>query len=235
MLTAEHPHVAQAAHIDQTRAQPVVHIVIVVGDLVSNVRDLRFESGLTSLEKSLAKLPELARIARRAVLENAFAAFERQVQPRELRIALFELIHDAQRLQVVLEAAVLAHACVQRILPRMTERRVAQIVRETDGLDQRLVQTQRTRDRARNLRDLDRMRHARAVQIAFVIHEHLRLVDQAAKRIRMDDAVAVALEFAADTPAAAPDGGGRVTTRRERRRARANPGLCRRRSLHYPR
>ena len=36
-----------------------------------------------------------------------------------------------------------------------------------------------------------------AIQVAFVIHEHLGLVDQAAKRIRMDDAVAIALELGA--------------------------------------
>ena len=47
------------------------------------------------------------------------------------------------------------------------------------------------------------MGEARAVQIAFVIDEHLRLVFQAAERVGMDDAVAVALEFAAVSAAAA--------------------------------
>ena len=41
------------------------------------------------------------------------------------------------------------------------------------------------------------MREARAEQVAFVIHEHLGLVFEPAERRRMDDAVAVALEFGA--------------------------------------
>ena len=68
--------------------------------------------------------------------------------PRKLGVALLELVDDAQRLQVVLEAAVLAHAVVQRVLAGVAERRVAEVVREADRLGQRLVQAQRARDRA---------------------------------------------------------------------------------------
>ena len=117
-------------------------------------------------------------------------------RPAKLGVALFELIDDAQRLQVVLEAAVLAHARVQRILAGVPKGRVPEIVRQADRLGERFIDAQCARDGARDLRDLDRMRHARAVQIAFVIHEHLRLVDQAAEGVGMDDAIAVALELA---------------------------------------
>ena len=61
----------------------------------------------------------------------------------ELRIALLELIDHAQGLQVVLEAAVIAHAVVERILAGVAEGRVAEIVRQGDRFDQRLVQRQR--------------------------------------------------------------------------------------------
>ena len=56
---------------------------------------------------------------------------------------------------------------------------------------------QRARDRAAELRDLERMRQPRAEQVAFVVEEHLRLVDQAAERGGVHDAVAVALELGA--------------------------------------
>ena len=49
-----------------------------------------------------------------------------------------------------------------------------------------------------DLRHFERMREARAVQVALVVHEHLGLVDEAAERVGMDDAVAVALELAAE-------------------------------------
>lgn len=110
---------------------------------------------------------------------------------------LLELVDDSQALQVVLEAAVLAHACIQRVLPGMAERRMAEIVRERDRFDEILVQAQVARDRARDLRDFEAVRKTGAEQVAFVIDEDLRLVFEPAKRGRMDDAVAVALEFGA--------------------------------------
>jgi hypothetical protein len=53
------------------------------------------------------------------------------------------------------------------------------------------------RDRARDLRDLERVRHARAVVVALGGDEHLRLVLQAPEGLGVDDAVAVALECGA--------------------------------------
>ena len=53
---------------------------------------------------------------------------------------------------------------------------------------------QRLGERARDLRDLDRVGQARAEMVALVVDEHLRLVGEAAEGGGMDDAVAVALE-----------------------------------------
>ena len=69
---------------------------------------------------------------------------------------------DAQRLQIVLKAAVRAHAVMQRFLPGMTEWRVAEIVGQRNSLDEVLVQPQVARDRPRDLRDLQAMGQARA-------------------------------------------------------------------------
>ncbi len=85
----------------------------------------------------------------------------------------------------------------KRVLPRMAERRVPEVVRETDGLGERLVQPQRARHAARDLRNLQRVRQPRAVQVTLMVDEYLRLVDQASKRRRMHDAIAIALELAA--------------------------------------
>jgi hypothetical protein len=100
-------------------------------------------------------------------------------------------------LQVVLEAAVRLHAIVQRILSGVPEGRVTQVVREADRFGESFVQLQRTRDGARDLRDLDGVRQARPVEVALVIDEHLRLVNQAPERGRMDDAIAIPLILAA--------------------------------------
>lgn len=146
-------------------------------------------------------LQQLLGVAARAVLQNALTRLEGQVQPVVIGVALFERVDHAQALQVVLEAGMRrvgrAQAIVQRVLARVAEGRVAEVVRQRDGLDEVFVQPQLARDRAAELRHLQRMRQARAEQVAFVVQEDLRLVDEAPEGRAVDDAVAVALEVVA--------------------------------------
>ena len=99
-----------------------------------------------------------------------------------------------KRVAVVVEAAVIGHAGVERVLARMPERRVAKVVAERDGFREVVVEPQRASERARDLRHLDRVGETGAEMIALVIDEHLGLVGEAAEGGRMDDPVAVALE-----------------------------------------
>ena len=138
-----------------------------------------------------------ARIGQRAVFEDPFARFKSQVQPVVIWVAVFQLIDHAQALQVVLKAAEIGHAFVQRVLACVAERRVPEVVRQRNGFHQVFMQAQRPGDGARQLRHLQRMRHPRAKQVAFVVDEHLRLVDQPPERGGMNDAVTVSLEFVA--------------------------------------
>src|SRR5258708_533704 len=73
------------------------------------------------------------------------------------------------------------------------EGRMSDVVGERDRLGEVLVQAQGAGGRARDLRDLDRVREARAVVVALVVDEHLRLVDEAPEGARVDDPLAVAL------------------------------------------
>ena len=79
----------------------------------------------------------------------------------------------------------------------MAERRMAEIVGQRQRLGQVLVEAQLARDGAGDLRHLQRVRQPRAVVVALVEHEHLRLVGEPPEGRRMQDAVAVALERAA--------------------------------------
>src|SRR5258705_776336 len=97
---------------------------------------------------------EFGCVVQRTVLEDSYAAVEGEMQPGQVRVAFFEFIDDAQRLQVVLESAVVAHARVERILPGMPEGRVPEVMRQADRLGQRFIQLQRARDGARDLRNL---------------------------------------------------------------------------------
>ncbi len=107
------------------------------------------------LQKALAELAQLRALRAEQCLRMPSRHLEGEIQPGKFRVALFELVDDAQRLQVVLEAAEFAHAAVERVLARVPERRVAEIVREADRFGQRFVQPQRACDRARDLRDFD--------------------------------------------------------------------------------
>src|SRR5690349_16295519 len=131
------------------------------------------------------------------MLEDAFARLEAQVKAVERTVMLFEIVDDGETLQVVLEAAVVSHAFVERILPGMAERRVSEIVCQRNRLDEIFVHAQIARDRTRDLRDFETMREPCAKQIALVIHEDLGLVLEPSESGRMNDAVAIPLKFCA--------------------------------------
>ena len=142
----------------------------------------------------------------------------------EARAVALQPLDDAQRVLVVLEAAAEALAAGRRRdrLADVAERRVAEVVPHPDRLDEVLVEAQRARDGAGDLRHLERVREARAVVIALGRHEHLRLVLQAAERLAVDDPVAVALERRAQAAVLlGPRARGGVGGRGERRELRS--------------
>ena len=85
-------------------------------------------------------------------------------------------------------------AAAERALAGMAEGRVAQVVRQRQRLGQVLVEPQHAGDGAGDLRHLQAVGQPRAVVVALVEHEHLRLVGQAPEGGGVHDAVAVALE-----------------------------------------
>ena len=131
---------------------------------------------------------------RPVVLDQALERLPGEVEPVEFGVAALQPRHHAQRLRIVVEAAPRRHLFVERILAGMAERRVAEIMDQRDRLGEILVAAQRARQRAGDLRHLDRVGEPGAVVVALVGDEHLRLVLQPAEGGRMDDAVAVALE-----------------------------------------
>ena len=144
---------------------------------------------------------------------------------------VLEHVDDAQALLVVPEPS--RHERVEHALAGVAERRMTQVVAEGDRLGQLLVEPKHLRDRARDLRDLERVREARAVVIALRREEHLRLVLQPPERFSMDDAVAVVLKRRPHIVflLAASDGHGtasswRLAARASRARAVRAPHEC---------
>ena len=90
----------------------------------------------------------------------------------------------------------LAAEPVEHRLPRMTKRRMSQIVPQRDRLRQRLIQPQRFCDRARYLRYFQRVRQARPVMVALRRQKNLRFLFQTPERFAVQNTVAIYLILA---------------------------------------
>jgi len=95
-VAAENGDGGQLFHVQQFRAQSVVDVVIVVGDLVGQIGNLGLEAGPLALDEPFADITQGARVFQRTVLEYALAGFERQIETVKSAVALFQHIDDAQ-------------------------------------------------------------------------------------------------------------------------------------------
>jgi hypothetical protein len=77
------------------------------------------------------------------VLHDPLAHFKRQVQPGKFRIAMLELLHRSQRVQVVVKlVAMFLHGRVQNALARMAERRMPNVMHQRQRFHQVFIQLQ---------------------------------------------------------------------------------------------
>src|ERR1700680_243788 len=95
------------------------------------------------------------------VLDDALADFEGEVQSAKGRVSHLKVFHDAQRVQVVVEEKTLcAHGGVERLLSRMPEWGMADVMHQGKSFSQVHVEAQRSRNGAGYLRNLNRVRKA---------------------------------------------------------------------------
>ena len=162
----------------------------VIGDLIGEVGDLgRERAGLRIEAFAFAGV-----VVRGVMFDEALAGFPCEIEAVDGGIFLLQFLNDAEALAIVLEAAVIAHEPVQDGLARMAEGRMAQVVRQGDGLGQVLVQAQRAGDHPRQGNGLQGVRQAGAVVVPLVVDEYLGLVLQASEGAGVDNPVPVALE-----------------------------------------
>ena len=120
---------------------------------------------------------------------------------------------DAEALLGMKPGAV--HIRTQGGLPDVAEGRVPDVMGQTDRLGQVFVESQRSGDRSPDLGDVEGVGEPGDVVVVVGVDEHLGLVLEAAERIGVDDAVAVAFETGPvgvggffDQPSAAGRGSG---------------------------
>ena len=132
------------------------------------------------------------------VLDDALANAERQIEPAMRGVALLEVLDDAQRVEIVVEAAAMAReAAVQRALASVAEGRMTDVVDQCQRLGEVFVEAKCGGGGAGDLRHLDRVGQAAAKVIGGAAGEDLRLAGEPAEGARLHDALAVTLEGSA--------------------------------------
>jgi hypothetical protein len=121
-------------------------------------------------------------------------AISRLVGEVEAGPVVLQPVDNAQTLFVVPETG---EDTGERRFAGMTEWCVSEIVAKGNGFRQVLIQGERTRDGASDLGDFQGMGETRTEVVAGRREEDLGLVFQPAKRLRVDDAVSVALKLGA--------------------------------------
>ena len=206
-MAPHHRILEQFVEPEDARAQPVIDVVIVIGNVVGERGDLRLEAR-PAAEREVPVVVRLAkRPARRRhrpiVLGQPLERLPAEVEPVEAGIGCLEPRDDADGMLVMIEPAGIGERRVERILAAMAERRMAKVVAEAQHFGQIFVEAERAGDGAADLRDFEAVRQPDAVMVAVGRDEHLGLVAQAAEGDRMDDPVAVALEDVAGAARAA--------------------------------
>ncbi len=79
----------------QPRTQAVVDIVVVIGDFIGKVADLRFQRRLPAHQEAFTDLTQLAGVFQGTMLDDSFARLEAEVESVKCSIALLERINDA--------------------------------------------------------------------------------------------------------------------------------------------
>ena len=194
-------HLHQIVEREEARPQPIINIVIVIGDIVRHRRHLRLQ------RRPLVKLERKGCINFRQrpigagygaiMFGHTLQHFPRQVQTGVVGIGAFQPRQCTHPLRIVIIATGMGHGLFQRLLTRMAKGWVANIMRQTQCFGQIFIQPQFARNYAANLRHFDTMRQPGAVMITIGRDEHLCLRPQTAKGDGMDDPVPIALEFAA--------------------------------------
>ena len=152
----------QVGFLQHTRTHSVVNVVIDISNFVRQTDDI-----------TLFRNGDLVRVAGDAVLN-----FICKVQTLAV---VFDIINNSHALEVVLKTV--GTNLIEDIFPRMTERRVPQIVPQSNSLRQILIQAESTGNRPCYLGDLKRVGKTCPVVISHGRKENLRFLLQPSERI----------------------------------------------------
>lgn len=195
-LSEKRDFVAQRVEVKQIGFERVVKVGGVVRNFVDPVDELGFKRR-PKIKQILGQFWMRRGRVIPGMLHDAFADFERQIEAVEFDVAVLEVLHDAKRVQVVIEAASVGpHQLVEFALARVAEWRVADIVHQGQRLHEFRVDAQCRGNRAGDLRDFEGVGQPVAKMVGETSAEDLRFCFEPSERPGVNDAVAVASIFA---------------------------------------
>jgi hypothetical protein len=135
------------------------------------------------------------------MFNDAFAHTQREIEAAMGRVALLEVFHDTQRVDVVIEAeAMPLQTFVQRTLSCMAEWRMPDIMDKRKRFGQIFIEAERTGHVTRDLLDFYGVSQPAAKVVGGAAGENLGLPGQPPEGARLHDSVPVARKRTPATP-----------------------------------
>ena len=156
------------------------------------------DEGFEKRRAEIAELGPFRRVHSIRMADERFANLVRQVQTREFGIAFFEFIDAAKAVKIVVETAVVEQAGMQRVLARVSEGGMADVVGKGNRFGEVFVQPKPTGHGTGDLGDFERVRESSSVMVVDRRDEDLRLPRHPSKRRGVYDPLAVPLKGRAE-------------------------------------
>jgi len=185
---------ADVVDLEQAGLYAVVEVGGEVGDLVGEVNQLGFDRGAL-IEEVAGEFGMLIGAVVARMLDDTLANAKGEIEATVGGVALLEVFDYAEGVDVVVEAAaVSAEAGIEGALASVAEGGMANVVDQSESFGKVLIEAERSRDGAGDLRDFDGMGEAAAEVVGGAAGEDLGFACQAAEGAGLHDAFAITLE-----------------------------------------
>ena len=124
--------------IKQFGSQAVIEVMAIVGDFISEVGHLRLErTGFGIKVFTFTRM-----IIGSVMLCQALTGFPGKIQAIVMGVFLLQRFDDAQTLAVVFKSAVILHKIIQRMFALVAERRMTEVMSQSDCFSEVFIEAQ---------------------------------------------------------------------------------------------
>ena len=163
---------------EKTGAEAVVDIMVVISDVIGDAADLAFKRGevFQIKVKFFVEVFEVGAadfLYRAVVFDGGFNGFPGEIEAGKFGVAHLKLGHDFEGINVMVEAAEARHGILQRPFSGMAERRVSEVVRQSNGFAEFFIEAKAFAQCAGYLRHFNAVGEAGAVVAPLMVGKDL--------------------------------------------------------------